>query len=152
MRSIVVWLAFVALMSVCITTASSDCCSNTISKEVMQNLEVLYSKNPHIWQLQKCPLPKMITLLSGNEGYRLSLENTVHISWEKFWKQVYDIIDEETAKSSWTFSDFVNAAVNAKAIYELVGFVTQGTTFEKYVKPDYYVSTFFSSKSKEDNR
>jgi len=93
----------------------------------------------------------MITLLSSNAGYRLSLENTVHISWEKFWKQVLHIIDEETAKSAWTFSDYVNAAHNAKAIYELVGFVSQGTTFEKYVKPDYYVSTFLSSKSAEDD-
>lgn len=150
MRSLIVLMPFIALASVYFTTASSGCCSQKISKEVMQNLEVLYSKNPHIRQLQRCPLTKMITLLSSNEGYRLSLENTVHISWEKFWKQVLHIIDEETAKSAWTFSDYVNAALNAKAIYELASFVTEGTTLEKYVKPDYYLSTFLSSKSAED--
>jgi len=88
----------------------------------MDNLERLYvaykyNTDTNV-RLQKYPLPKMIALISANQGYRLSLEYTLH-SWDLFVAQVSHIIDEENAKSAWTFMDYFNVILNAKAIIEL---------------------------------
>lgn len=92
-------LAFVLSIVLAATTASSS--SPGLSKEVMKNLDNLYKySTDNNWQLQKYPKPDLIILLNSNEGYRGALESTVY-DWEKFYTQVFHIIEKETALGIW---------------------------------------------------
>ena len=59
----------------------------------------------------------MIELLSNNQNYRLSLENTVH-SWDSFAAQVMHIIDKET---TWTWRDIFDSLI--RPILELMDII-----------------------------
>lgn len=103
---VLMFASILIFLSITADTASSS--GGNISKEVLDNLDTLYKYNKDKnWKLQKYPQPKMIALLSNNQKYRLSLENTVH-SWDPFAAQVMYIIDEETA---WTWRDLFNILI-----------------------------------------
>ena len=95
--------------------------SLAISKQVMDQLDDLYSNKPIEEKLKHFTLPKMITLLSGNEAYRNALENTAD-NKAKFTDVAHYIIDEEMAKSKWSIWDAVGTlGERASAIYGLYG-------------------------------
>ena len=82
--------------------------SSNISPKVMNQLDDLYDKPTQ--KLKDFPKIKMILLLSGNDEYRLALENT-STSKRQFTEMLYYIIDKEMAKSAWTFWGTVDRSI-----------------------------------------
>ena len=74
----------------------------------MNQLDDLYDKPTQ--KLKDFPKIKMILLLSGNDEYRLALENT-STSKRQFTEMLYYIIDKEMAKSAWTFWGTVDRSI-----------------------------------------
>lgn len=135
-------LVFVLLATILTASTTASSSSNVISKEVMDNLDNLYKySTDNNWQLQRYPQAKMIILLGKNEGYRVSLQNTVH-NWEKFWKQVFYIIEQET---SWSVKDVV-ASIGTLLTVKTV--VDIGCTYFDSSPPCKFISKFYPSSSK----
>ena len=109
------------LLAMCVLSFTVANTSLAISKQVMDQLDDLYSNKPIEEKLKHFTLPKMITLLSGNEAYRNALENTAD-NKAKFTDVAHYIIDEEMAKSKWSIWDAVGTlGEGASAIYGWYG-------------------------------
>lgn len=121
---------FLVLLAFILSSNIAFVSSGNISYEILSLLEQVYTEPITDQRLKNFPEEKIISAVGVNEKYLLSLENTVH-NVEKFKKQVYLIIDEETAKSramrerqnaelEWSLNDVIDAVLKG------LGFVDTG--------------------------
>ncbi len=111
----------------------------------MAGLDKLYKEPIKDEKLKNFPLPKLIEVLSGNDGHRRSLENMIKFGEKKFIDQVHHIVDNEVEKSSMsTESKLAAASFAVTIVCEFTPYCSQiSSQIGKYSK--LVTSTLFGS-------